>query len=112
MGTIAYHYGMIKITTAGFDWDTGNRDKCRKHGLVPSLIEEFFKQENLYIAPDYKHSPKEARYFAVGRSKNGRPMFVVFTTREKDGSLLIRPVSARYMHKKEVNKYEEESAGF
>lgn len=100
---------MIKIKALGFDWDAGNRNKCRKHGLDPLEIEEFFKQENLYITPDYKHSEKETRYLAAGRSKKGRHMFVVFTLREDNGDLLIRPISARYMHKKEAKKYEEEN---
>lgn len=100
---------MIKLTALGFDWDAGNRSKCRKHGLAPLEIEEFFKQESLYIAPDFKHSQKETRYLATGRSKKGRPMFVVFTLRKNAGGLLIRPISARYMHKKEAKKYEEEN---
>lgn len=32
-----------------------------------------------------KHSQKEDRFIAVGGSLNGRPMFVAFTVREKDG---------------------------
>ncbi len=101
---------MIKIQAAGFDWDAGNRTKCRKHGLTPLEIEDFFKLESLYIAPEIKHSQKENRYLAAGRSKKGRPMFVIFTLREITGNLLIRPISARYMHAKEAKKYEEESA--
>lgn len=101
---------MIKIQVAGFDWDAGNREKCRKHGLAPAEIEGFFKQESLYIAPDYEHSQKEKRYLAAGRSKKGRPMFAIFTLREKFGEVLIRPISARYMHAKEAKKYEEESS--
>ncbi len=27
----------------GFDWDAGNRDKCRKHGLALAEIEAFFR---------------------------------------------------------------------
>jgi hypothetical protein len=36
-------------------------------------------------------------------SSDGKPMFVVFTIR----SNLIRPISARYMHKKEARNYEK-----
>lgn len=36
---------------------------------------------------------------------------IIFPVRENDGDLLIRPIGARYMHKKDVNKYEEESSG-
>ena len=59
------------------------------------------------IVPDLKHSQKEDRFIAVGRSLSGRPMFVAFTIRERRGKQFIRPVSARYMHKKESEKYEE-----
>ena len=34
-------------------------------------------------------------------------MFVAFTVRERGGMWFIRPVSARYMHRKEVEAYEE-----
>ena len=37
-------------------------------------------------------------------------MFVVFTIREKEGDLFIRPISARYMHRKETEGYEKESS--
>jgi uncharacterized DUF497 family protein len=33
----------------------------------------------------------------------------LFTFGMKDGQRLIRPVSARYMHKKEIEAYETES---
>jgi len=100
----------MKIRVLGFDWDKGNRDKCRKHGLDLLEIEAFFKQESVYITPAPNHSEKETRYLAAGWSPNGKPMLVVFAIREKAGELLIRPISARYMHRKEARKYEEESS--
>ena len=38
-------------------------------------------------------------------------MFIVFTFRRKGDEVLIRPVSARYMHKKETEAYEKENPG-
>lgn len=35
---------------------------------------------------------------------------MVFTLRERADALLIRPISARYMHQKEIRHYEEETA--
>jgi uncharacterized protein len=102
---------MMRIETLGFEWDTGNQDKCRKHGLSPSEIENFFRQKGLYIAPDILHSKQEQRFLAIGRNSIGKPLFVVFTLRQKDEGLFIRPISARYMHAKEVRKYEEAFAG-
>ena len=61
------------------------------------------------IAPDRKHSADEDRFIAVGRI-TGRPVFVAFTIRVKVNRRFIRPVSARFMHAKEVAAYEEESA--
>ncbi|NMG11314.1 hypothetical protein DP117_32385 [Brasilonema sp. UFV-L1] len=37
-------------------------------------------------------------------------MFVAFTLRQKEEEILIRPISARYMHEKEVLRYEENLA--
>ena len=36
--------------------------------------------------------------------------FLVFTLRKRGVETLIRPISARYMHKKEVQHYEKETA--
>ena len=100
---------MEKFHVSGFDWDAGNRAKCQKHGVSLAEIERFFRQE-IYVAPDPKHSHDEERYLAVGRSSKGRPMFVAFTLREQDDATLIRPISARYMHPREAKRYDEESA--
>jgi len=43
----------------------------------------------------------ESRHIAIGRV-DGRAMFVAFALRNDR----IRPISARYMHMKEVNNYE------
>ena len=92
----------------GFDWDDGNRAKCGKHGVTIDEIEGLFGAEVL-VAPDPKHSGDETRFIAIGRSEKGRPMFVAFTVRNRDGLHLIRPVSARYMHAKEIKAYEARS---
>ena len=90
---------------AGFDWDEGNLEKCQKHGVSIGEIEVLFRS-GPGVAPDPNHSAQEDRFIAVGRTAAGRPLFVAFTFRIKDGQSLIRPVSARYMHKKEVAGYE------
>ena len=100
---------MNNIQVLDFDWDAGNKDKCEKHGISSKEIEAFFKQESVYIAPDIKHSEEEQRFLAIGRSVKGKPRFIAFTLRTKEGLLLIRPISARYMHDKEAKKYEEEN---
>jgi uncharacterized DUF497 family protein len=93
---------------ASFDWDDANREKCQKHGVSVAEIETLFRGTPK-VAPDWKHSGGERRFLAVGRSSTGRAMFVVFTLRDKDGRTLVRPISARYMHRKEIEDYEKES---
>lgn len=94
----------MRIQVEGFDWDHGNRLKCQKHGISVAEIESFFHREIL-VAPDMKHSDKEERFLAIGVSSKGQPMLVVFTLRGKEETMLIRPISARYMHDKEVKQY-------
>lgn len=99
----------MTVAADGFDWDHGNRNKCQKHGMSIEQIEAFM-QGNPRIAPALKHSAREERLVAVGRNRQGRPVFVVFTFRTRDGKRLIRPLSARYMHKEEIDGYEAESS--
>ena len=91
---------------SGFDWDKGNWPKCGKHGVTREEIEGLFELLP-WIFPDEKHSEKERRFLAIGISHSGRYVFVAFTLRERNGKRLIRPISARYMHEKEVKHYEE-----
>jgi hypothetical protein len=99
---------MMSMQTDGFDWDRGNRAKCRKHGLSIKVIESLFTRE-VAILPDTAHSQKERRFRAIGRTDKGRGVFIVFTLRRKGDEVLIRPISARYMHKKEIESYEKEN---
>ncbi|MGH9655087.1 MAG: BrnT family toxin [Bryobacteraceae bacterium] len=93
---------------AGFDWDAGNLAKCQKHGVSAEEIESLFDSP-LLIVPDAAHSKTEARNWAIGKSGTGRMIFIVFTTRMTRGQRRIRPISARYMHAKEVASYEKEN---
>jgi len=95
-------------TLAGFDWDAGNRAKCQKHGVSVADIEAMFSSP-LLIIPDAAHSKTETRIRALGKTGAGRIVFLIFTVRSKGGRRLIRPISARYMHAKEVTSYEEEN---
>ena len=86
----------------GFDWDRGNRAKCQKHGLSIALIEGLFARP-LAIISSAASSREESRFCAVGQTGSGRRVFLVFTLRRKgdkhSDEQLIRPISARYMHK-------------
>lgn len=94
----------------GFDWDEGNRQKCQKHGLSPSEVEEALISARHSILPDERHSAEETPHIAIGLTSAGRLAFIAFTFREKAGRLVMRPISARFMHDKEVRKYEQEIA--
>ena len=93
---------------ADFDWDQGNREKCQRHGVTVAEIEDIFTREVLII-PDEAHSSHEKRFWAIGRTRAGRSVFVVYTLRGPSDRQILRPISARYMHRKEVVSYEEEN---
>ena len=99
----------MNLSVSGFDWDDGNKEKCRKHGVSIAEIESVFSRD-LRIAPDPKHSTDEDRLIAIGTTSAGRHIFVAFTVRIRDKGRLIRPVTARYMHAREIAAYEKESA--
>ncbi len=101
----------MDLQANGFDWDPSNRAKCEKHGLSVEVIEEPFARP-LAILPDAGHSQRESRFRAVGRTEKGRGVFIVFTLRRKGEELLIRPISARYMHKREIDAFEKENPEF
>lgn len=91
------------MNIAGFDWDDGNWPKCGKHGVSRAEIEEVFARTPAVLVDPF---PEEARMRAIGKSAAGRYVFVVFMLREIDGQTKLRPISARYMHQKEIAHYE------
>lgn len=97
---------MVMTQVDGFDWDAGNLHKCRKHGLTLEQIEAVFRHPH-HLFPDPAHSGKETRLLAIGRGGGDRVVFVAFTLRDAGGGRLIRPISARFMHAKEVAHYEQ-----
>lgn len=96
------------MEVAAFDRDDGNRSKCQKHGVSPAAIEAIFRKP-IAVLPDPAHSKSEERFMAIGKSQEGRGIFVMFTLRTRRRKTLIRPISARYMHKKEMDHYEKEA---
>ena len=86
---------------AGFDWDEGNREKCQKHGVSIAEIEEALRVIEFVIDDPFSD---EKRYRTVGKTAAGRYIFAVFTVRGRK----LRPISARYMHAKEIENYERQ----
>jgi len=66
---------------AGFEWDAGSWPKCGKHGVSR----------------------------AIDKTHQGRYVFLVFMLRKIDGLSTIRPISARYMHQKEIDHHERQT---
>lgn len=96
---------------AAFEWDHGNSAKCQKHGLTQAAIESCFVRPVL-VLPDEDHSQSEERLRAIGRDEDGRHVFIVFTVRTRGRQSVIRPISARHMHAKEIAHYEKENPNF
>jgi uncharacterized DUF497 family protein len=91
----------------GFDWDDGNvRKSLNKHGVTQAEAEQIFASAPL-LASDFKHSGKEIRLQALGKTIEGRPLHVTFTLR--DNGRKIRVISARGMNRKERSYYEQET---
>jgi uncharacterized DUF497 family protein len=99
----------MSLSTAGFDWDRGNQSKCQKHGVSLSAIESVF-QGPVAVFPDPEHSGTEERFKAIGRTNEERHVLIVFTLRVRSDETYVRPISARYMHRKEIEYYEKETA--
>jgi uncharacterized DUF497 family protein len=85
-----------------FDWDDDNRAKCLKHGVSHAEIEQAICY-GARVAPYPKHSLAEQRFIAVGRTDQGRHVFVAFRRRGDR----VRPISARFIHAREVARYED-----
>ena len=89
----------------GFDWDEGNARKNEKHGVTKPEVEQVFLNAPLLLAEDLKHSLREPRFHALGRTDFGRLLHVTFA--ERGDGTLIRPISARTMSRKERAAYEQ-----
>lgn len=89
----------------GFQWDAGNAEKnWEKHRVSTAECEQLFFNRPLLVADDVAHSQAEPRFYALGRTDEGRLLFVVVTLRGE----LIRVISARDMSRKERKAYGEE----
>lgn len=86
-----------------FEWDKGNNEKPKKHGLTLGETEETFFDKNKVTFKDILHSGREERFRILGKTKKGKLLFVVFTKRNSK----IRVVTARRINKKEVYLYEK-----
>jgi uncharacterized protein len=89
----------------GFDWDDGNARKNDKHSVSQSEAEQVFFNSPLLVVADTKHSNLEERLHALGKTDSERLLHLTFTLRFE--SSRIRVISARDMHKKERQFYDQ-----
>src|ERR1700728_1342740 len=68
-----------------------------KHRVAFWESEELFFNQPLLLVEDVKHSRKEERFYALGKTDAERYLFAVFTVRNKH----IRVISVRDMSRKE-----------
>ena len=94
---------LTKIT--GFDWDDGNARKNNKHAVSTAESEQVFFNSPLLLLVDAKHSDRESRFHALGKTDQGRLLHIAFTLREAQTK--IRVISARDMNRKERVIYEQ-----
>ena len=85
-----------------FAWDEGNVTKSyQKHGITQKETEEIFLDEQVLFLEDIKHSQKEKRFIAIGKTLSGNVLFAVFTVRMQT----IRVISVRKANRKERRQY-------
>jgi hypothetical protein len=94
---------LAKITS--FDWGEGNARKNEKHGVSMAETEQVFFNTPLLVLEDIKHSRKELRFHALGKTDKVRLLHITFTLRGAGEK--IRVISARDMHRKERAIYEK-----
>ncbi len=84
-----------------FEWDSGNRDKnLLKHRVTNTECEEVFFDPHKRVLKETLHagpSRQEKRYIVIGKTKEERALYVVFTFRRSK----VRVISARDINRKE-----------
>jgi uncharacterized DUF497 family protein len=89
-----------------FEWDAGNLGKnWKKHRVTDEEAEQIFQNAPTMKLDDPKHSSVEDRFRILGKTDSGRLLFVSYTMRKSR----FRVISARPMHKKERELYEQET---
>ncbi len=88
-----------------FEWDKGNFDKNRKHGVENKESEESFFDKEKVIYKDIFHSDKENRFILLGKTKQRKLLYTVFTYRKNK----IRIISSRKVDRKEAKFYEKKA---
>lgn len=83
-----------------FDWDDANRSHLAAHDITPAEFEEVYSGEKLETINERKG---ETRAAAVGKTKAGRLLTIVYTMRHGKA----RPVTAHMIPRRKRKLYEE-----
>lgn len=86
-----------------FDWDDGNRNKNRKHGVEWEDVESIFFGDFIFEGRITEPAHSESRYLILGKDWHGRFLTLIFTIRKGKP----RAISCRKMRTKERERYEE-----
>lgn len=88
-----------------FEWDTGNSGKNKRgHNVEDWECEEVFFDPKKVLLKDTLHSGHEERSILLGKTRQGRLLFLAFTIRNEK----VRVISARDVTKrKEIGLYEK-----
>lgn len=106
---------MLTTRFERFDWDAGNRGKCLAHAYL--LARSRARCCSMTCSSCTTRSIRrtngqdEQRYIAAGPTRSGRYLFVAYTLRTIDERTALRPITARYMHKDEAERYEQARTG-
>lgn len=94
-----------KLRVVGFEWDDANIEHIAQHNVLPSEAEDLFFDTNNVLDKDIEHSISEDRFIIIGKTKEERLLYQIFTKRGNK----IRIISARDINKKEVQLYEKKT---
>jgi uncharacterized DUF497 family protein len=97
-----------------FEWDPGNRDKNRKHGVEAGDIESILAGPILFAGRIVEPAHPEPRWLVLGQDRGGRRLALIFTRRGNR----LRPVardrcdarSERSMKKRSTTKAKKTKA--
>ena len=85
-----------------FDWDNHNERHLAKHGISRSDAEDVLSGDHILL--EYQMEGNEQRWIAVGATRSGRILNIVFAIRDE----AIRPVTGWGADKETADLYLEQ----
>ena len=86
-----------------FDWDDGNMEKNRKHGVEAKDIEAMFGRTMVLGGRIVEPASNEPRWIVLGEDDARRKLALIFTRRGQR----VRAISCRSMRRNERRFYED-----